>query len=102
MIDTGLTVALASDYNPGSSPSGNMNFIFALACIKQRMRPAEAFNALTINGAAAMELDHECGSITPGKLANLMLTEPGAGLDIIPYSFGRPRIDRVFIQGRQA
>ena len=100
MIDAGLTVALASDYNPGSSPSGNMNFIFSLACIKQRMHPTEAFNALTINGAAAMELEDECGSITPGKRANLMLTEPGAGLELIPYSFGRPRIERVFLQGR--
>lgn len=101
MMDAGLTVALASDYNPGSSPSGNMSFIFSLACIKMRMRPEEAFNAITLNGAAAMELESECGSITAGKLANLILTEKGAGLDLIPYAFGRPRIEQVYIQGNK-
>lgn len=100
MITSGLTVALASDYNPGSSPSGNMSFIFSLACIHFRMRPAEAFHALTINGAAAMEIEQEAGSITAGKLANLILTEPGVNLALLPYSFGRPRISRVYLQGK--
>lgn len=101
MIGAGISVALASDYNPGSSPSGNMNFIFSLACLKLKMRPEEAFNALTVNGAAAMGLETECGSITKGKLANLLLTETGAHLPHMPYSFGRPCLDRVFVQGRE-
>jgi imidazolonepropionase len=95
MIQHNLCVALASDYNPGSSPSGNMSFILSLACIKLRMLPAEGINALTINGAAAMELSHELGSITVGKLARLMISKPVSSMDYLPYTFGQGWIERV-------
>ena len=75
MIDSGLPITLASDYNPGSSPSGNIEFILSLACIKLKMTPEEAINALTINGAHAMEVQNELGSIEKGKIANLIITE---------------------------
>lgn len=95
MIQHNLCVALASDYNPGSSPSGNMSFILSLACIKLRMLPAEGINALTINGAAAMELSHELGSITVGKQARLMISKPVSSMDYLPYTFGQGWIERV-------
>lgn len=99
IIDAGLPLALATDYNPGSSPSGNMNFAVATACIKMKMTPEEAINAATINGAYAMNLAHKVGSITKGKLANLILTKPINSYGCIPYSFGNHQIEQVFLKG---
>ncbi|MEO6252607.1 MAG: imidazolonepropionase [Ferruginibacter sp.] len=99
LIDAGCAIALASDYNPGSSPSGNMNFAIALACIQMKMLPEEAINAATINGAYAMELEKELGSITIGKKANLIFTKPIPSLAYLPYSFGANLIDKVMIGG---
>ncbi|MBV9986950.1 MAG: imidazolonepropionase [Chitinophagaceae bacterium] len=99
LIDAGSAVALASDYNPGSSPSGNMNLVVSMSCIQMRMLPAEAINAATINGAYAMELGDELGSITIGKKANLILTKPVPSLAYLPYAFGSNLVDRVMING---
>jgi imidazolonepropionase len=99
LIDSGAAIALASDYNPGSSPSGNMNFVVALSCIQMKMLPEEAINAATINGAYAMEVDNEVGSITVGKKANLIFTKPIPSLAYIPYAFGSNLIDKVMISG---
>ena len=99
MIDAGLPLALATDYNPGSTPSGNMNFVVATACIKMKMTPEEAINAATMNGAYAMGLEKELGSITIGKQANLILTKPIHSYAFIPYSFGNHCIEKVFING---
>ena len=99
LIDSGCAIALASDYNPGSSPSGNMNFVIALSCIQMKMLPEEAINAATINGAYAMELQNELGSITIGKKANLIFTKPIPSLAYLPYSFGNNLIDKVMIGG---
>lgn len=99
LIDSGCAIALASDYNPGSSPSGNMNFVVALSCIQMKMLPEEAINAATINGAHAMEQGAELGSITVGKWANLILTKRIPSLAYLPYSFGSNLIDRVIING---
>ena len=99
LIDTGCAISLASDYNPGSSPSGNMNFVVALSCIQMNMLPEEAINAATINGAFAMELEKELGSITIGKKANLIFTKPIPSLAYLPYSFGANLIDKVMING---
>jgi imidazolonepropionase len=99
LIDNNCAIALASDYNPGSSPSGNMNFVVALSCIQMKMLPEEAINAATINGAYAMELQNEVGSITIGKKANLIFTKPIASLAYLPYFFGNNLIDRVMIKG---
>jgi imidazolonepropionase len=99
LIDAGSAIALASDYNPGSSPSGNMNFVVALSCIQMNMLPEEAINAATINGAYAMELGNELGSITAGKKANLIFTRPIPSLAYLPYSFGTNLIDKVMIRG---
>ena len=101
MIDSGLPIALASDYNPGSTPSGNMNFVISLACIYQKLLPAEAFNAATINGAYAMDTSHEVGSISIGKRANFFTSSDIHSLASIPYSFGRPLIDEVYINGER-
>jgi imidazolonepropionase len=100
LIDSGCAVALASDYNPGSSPSGNMNVVFAMSCIQMGMLPEEALNAATTNGAHAMGLGKVCGSVTPGMLANLIITEPVPSLAYIPYSFGTNLIDKVMLRGR--
>jgi imidazolonepropionase len=100
MIENDLCVALASDYNPGTSPSGNMSLVLSLACIKLKMLPSEAINAMTINGAAALELSSTLGSITPSKSANLIITKPVSSLDFLPYSFGQSWIDQVIISGR--
>ena len=100
MIDAGLPVTLATDYNPGSSPSGNMSFILSLACIKMKMTPEEAINAATINGAAAMELSDKYGSITRGKKANLIITHEIPSIAYIPYSFGANKIEKVIINGK--
>lgn len=99
LIDAGLPVALASDFNPGSCPSGNMNFILSLACTQMKMTPEEAVNACTINGAAAMEVSHKLGSIAKGKVANLMITKPISSLAYLPYSFGTNQISKVIING---
>jgi imidazolonepropionase len=101
MIDAGLPLALATDYNPGSTPSGNMNFIVATACVKMRMTPEEAINAATINGAYAMNLQDKVGSITKGKLANLILTKEINSYHFIPYSFGNHSIEKVFLKGKE-
>lgn len=94
-IAAGLPLALASDYNPGSSPSGNMRFVMALACIQMRLTAAQAFNAVTINGAYAMGLGESHGSVTVGKCANLIVTEPIPSLDFIPYCYQTPFIKRL-------
>jgi imidazolonepropionase len=99
LIDAGCAIALASDYNPGSSPSGNMNFVVALSCIQMKMLPEEAINAATINGAYAMELEKELGSITIGKKANLIFTKPVPSVAYLPYAFGNNLIDQVMIGG---
>jgi imidazolonepropionase len=101
MIDSGLPIALATDYNPGSTPSGNMNFVISLACIYQKLLPAEAFNAATINGAFAMELSDRVGSISIGKQANFFTSSEINSPSSIPYSFGRPLIDSVYINGKR-
>jgi imidazolonepropionase len=100
MIDAGLPVCLASDYNPGSSPNGRMGFVVSLACTQMKITPEEAINATTINGAYAMELSHQYGSITKGKMANLIITKPISSLAYIPYNFGNDCVDRVIINGK--
>ncbi len=99
IIDAGLPLALASDYNPGSSPSGNMNFVVATACIKMRLTPEEAINAATINGAYAMGLSESHGSITRGKKANLIITKEIPSYGFLPYAFGSNTIDQVILNG---
>ena len=99
LIDAGCAIALASDFNPGSSPSGNMHLVVAMSCIQMKMLPEEAINAATINGAYAMELQNEVGSITVGKKANLIFTKPIPSLAYIPYAFGSNIIDKVMIKG---
>ena len=100
LIDAGLPVALASDYNPGSTPSGRMAFVLTLACIKAGMTPQEAITAATINGAAAMELSADYGSIARGKVANLLLTKPIPSVAYVPYAFGSDLIEAVYIKGK--
>ena len=99
IIDDGLPLALASDYNPGSAPSGNMNFVVSCACIKMNMTPEEAINAATINGAYAMGLEKEVGSITIGKRANFMVTQELSSYAQLPYAFGNNLIDQVYFNG---
>ena len=99
LIDTGCAIALASDYNPGSSPSGNMSLVIAMACIQMKMLPEEAINAATINGACAMEVSDKLGSISVGKKANLIITKPISSLAELPYYFGSNLIDKVMIEG---
>ena len=99
LLDAGCAIALASDYNPGSSPSGNMNLVVAMSCIQMRLLPEEAINAATVNGAYAMSLGHELGSITLGKKANLIITRPLSSLAYLPYAFGSDLIDQVMIGG---
>lgn len=99
IIEAGLPLALATDFNPGSSPSGNMNFVVATACIKMKMTPEEAINAATINGAYAMDISKTHGSITFGKKANIIITKPINSIYELPYAFGSNIIDSVFIEG---
>ena len=99
LINAGAAVTIASDYNPGTSPSGNMNFVISLSCIQMKMLPEEAINAATINGAFAMEIEKNYGSITVGKKANLIFTKPVPSLAYLPYSFGNNLIDKVMING---
>jgi imidazolonepropionase len=99
MIDAGLPIAFASDYNPGSSPSGNMNFIMSLGCVQYKLTPEEVINACTLNSAYAMQLSAEVGSITVGKRANFFITKPISSYSFIPYSFGSNLIESVFLNG---
>lgn len=99
LIDAGLSIALASDFNPGSTPSGNMNFVVSLACIKMKLLPEEAVNAATINGAYAMELSSSHGTITKGKTASFIITKEIPSLAYIPYNFGDHSISEVWING---
>ena len=99
MIESGLPIAIASDYNPGSSPSGNMNLVVSLACIKMKIMPFQAFNAATLNGAYAMELSQNFGSIAKGKKANFIITKPISSLHFIPYNYGNNVIDKIVING---
>lgn len=100
LIDSGLPLALATDYNPGSSPSGNMNFVVSTACIKMNMTPEEAINAATINGAYAMGISNKFGSISRGKIANLIITKPIPNYHYIPYAFGENQIETVILNGK--
>jgi imidazolonepropionase len=99
MIDAGLPVAMASDFNPGSSPSGNMQFILSLACINYRMLPEEAINAVTLNSAYAMGLSEEMGSIAKGKKANIFITGPIPGYEFMPYAYGSNKVETVILNG---
>lgn len=99
-IAAGLGIALASDYNPGSSPAGDMRWIWALGCIRMRLTPNQAFNAVTLNSAYAMGVSDQCGSITEGKRADLILTRPGWNLTKIPYLHHTPFIRQVYLQGK--
>ncbi|MDE6854633.1 MAG: imidazolonepropionase [Muribaculaceae bacterium] len=99
-VDAGLTVALASDYNPGSSPSGDMRMVWSLGCIKMRLTPAEALSACTVNGAAALGLSDRLGAIAPGREASFVLTLPVPSLAFIPYAYTSPWIQQVYIKGK--
>lgn len=99
MIDAGLAIAIASDFNPGSSPSGNMNLMMSLGCVQYKLTPEEVINACTINSAYAMNLLREVGSITIGKRANFFITKPISSYSFIPYSFGSNLIEAVFLNG---
>ena len=100
MIDAGLPLAIATDFNPGTTPSGNMNFVVAAACIKMKMTPEEAINAATINGAYAMGISNTHGSITKGKRANIIITRPLTSYYQLPYEFTSNLIDKVMIEGQ--
>ena len=99
MVDAGLAVALASDYNPGSSPSGNMRFVTSLASIRMRLTPTEALWAATLNGAAAMGLSDNYGSITVGKVANFFITKPLSSFEFFTYAYNTPLIERIVLSG---
>jgi len=101
MLDAGLPLALATDFNPGTTPSGNMNFVVATACIKMKMTPEEAINAATINGAYAMGISDTHGSITIGKKANIIISKPITSYYQLPYAFGTNLIEEVFIEGKR-
>ena len=101
IMEANVPLALASDYNPGSTPSGNMNFVVSLACIKMKMTPEEAINAATINGAYASNLSDKVGSISRGKLANFMITKPINSYSYLPYSFASNCIDEVYLRGKK-
>lgn len=102
MIEAGLPLAIASDYNPGSTPSGDMKFVVSLACIKMRLTPAEAINAATINGAAAMGISDAYGSLAPGKVANFFITDPIPSLAFLPYAYTTPLIRHTYLAGLPA
>jgi imidazolonepropionase len=101
MIDAGLPLAIASDYNPGSSPSGNMKLMISLACIQYRLTPEEAINAATVNSAYAMGIENMAGTISVGKLANLIITKPVSSYAFLPYAFGSDLIDTVVLKGKR-
>ncbi len=100
MIDAGLPVAMASDFNPGTSPSGNMQLILSMACIRYRLTPEEALNATTLNTAYAMGVSDEVGSITKGKLANLIITQPMTQLEFMPYYYGANKVAKMILNGK--
>lgn len=100
-VSAGLGLALASDYNPGSSPSGDMRFVMALGCIRMRLTPAQSFNACTLNSAYAMGVAEDLGSVTVGKLANLIVTKPVPSLAFIPYCHQTPFISKVLLRGQE-
>lgn len=100
MIKAGLPVAMASDFNPGTSPSGNMQLILSMACIRYRLTPEEALNATTLNTAYAMDVSHELGSITKGKIANLIITEPMTQLEFMPYYYGANKVAKMVLNGK--
>lgn len=100
MIDAGLGVILASDFNPGTCPSFNLSFIWSLACVKMKMLPEEALTALTINPAISLGLDKQCGSICKGKTANLIISKPSDELHRLPYTFGHSWISQVLVNGQ--
>lgn len=100
MLQAGLPLAIASDYNPGSAPSGNMPLMIALACIRMKLTPEEAINAATINTAAALEIQNTHGSITRGKVANVFISKPVPSVAHLPYAFGSPFVDQVILQGK--
>lgn len=99
LIDEGLPLALATDYNPGSTPSGNMNFVVATACIKMKLTPEEAINSATLNGAYAMGLSDSYGSVTKGKIASLIITKEIPSYNYLPYAFGSNLIEKVILKG---
>jgi len=99
IINAGLPLAIASDYNPGSAPSGNMSLVIAFACIKMKMTPEEAINAATVNTAFALELQQSHGSITRGKVANVFVTKPIPSIAFLPYSFGSSLVDKIILNG---
>ncbi|MFA5419672.1 MAG: amidohydrolase family protein, partial [Bacteroidales bacterium] len=99
MIDAGLPVALASDFNPGSAPSGNMQLVLSMASILYKMLPEEAIHATTINTAYAMGLSHELGSIALGKKANVFITKEISSFEFMPYAFGSNKVERVILNG---
>ena len=99
LVDGGAAVALASDYNPGSSPSGNMRMVMSLGCIKLKLTPEESLNAVTLNGAAAMDCAADYGSIAPGKVANFIITRPRPSLAFLPYAYATPFIASTWLQG---
>lgn len=101
MVDAGLPVAVASDYNPGSTPSGDMKFVVSLACIKLRLLPEEAINAATLNGACAMGESQQYGSIANGKVANFFITRPIPSVSFVPYAYTTPIVERVFLGGKE-
>lgn len=101
LIDSGVAVALASDYNPGSAPSGNMQLVMSLACMRMKMLPEEALISSTIHGAAAIEMQHEIGTITPGKKANFIITHPVSSITYLPYAFGTNHVSSLYIHGRK-
>lgn len=100
MIKAGLPVAMASDFNPGTSPSGNMQFVLSCACIRYRLTPEEALNATTLNTAYAMDVSHELGSITKGKIANVMITKPMTQLEFMPYYYGANKVEKMVLKGK--
>lgn len=101
MMAAGLPIALASDYNPGSCPSGNMQFILSMGCIKYKMLPEEVFNATTINTAYAMGVEDILGTITKGKLANFFITKPISSIEYMPYSYGNNKVEATFLKGER-
>ncbi|MDC0862491.1 amidohydrolase family protein, partial [Flavobacteriaceae bacterium] len=101
LIDANIPMAVASDYNPGSSPSGNMNFVVSLACVKMKMTPEEAINAATINAAHALNLSDKIGSISKGKMANFIITKPIKSYSSIPYAFADNCIEEVYLAGKE-
>jgi imidazolonepropionase len=99
MMEAGLPVAMASDYNPGSSPSGNMQLVLSFACVNYRMLPEEAINATTINSGYAMGVSDQLGSIAVGKKANFYLTKEIPTYEYLPYAYGENKVERVFLNG---